>query len=842
MAVFKFTYTESERQKDKFDLVEVPVTDFIANLIARGHRVGPKNGSAIIGATFQPGGRLEKRFVETVTALILDIDGKIKRGNDIVQEAIDPEWMISRLPYKGVAHTSYNHSPTFPKYRIILPLAEAVAPSEFSRIWWWLYEKLEHKVDAACKNPDRLFFLPRCGEGLQQFHWVRGLHGPLLSLNDVPADFVPPVEELYRPEYKRGAHTARREPRRAFHTDAALTLKALSELPVVRWAIENPAAVSREVWRGLATNLAAAVLDDAEAEAEASRIFHDISSPDEDRYDYRTTERTFRDAMRSAREYGPMTYATMAVAGAPDELCNNPLNTGGAKAPIAQARQIVAAQSEFPKAEASAGDAAPVTAPGEAKPALTGIPNIEPVAPVDDDGSDDDDGDDTSGFANKLDAFLYDAEGKGWLIRDARGKWNGPHNDTVFNNILLTSGMPRKKQDAFKMQIKAFMMRKPLYGRPNEQLVVHDGMLVFNTYERTTIIAASGPWDVYRELLLNLVGHDPQGLEYFLDWTAYPIQKVVNEGTSYKMGTAPVLVGQPGSGKNTYGTIMRHLYGGDNVAIIGQDQMDSRFNGAVIDKLFVICDEVMSSTNRSGETANKLKPWITETTIPIEEKFMRARTVENHFNMVFLSNDPRPVIIEPGDRRYTVFKSKRLPSTVAQAIYKDLEGDRAQLKGFYDHLLNRQTTIKYGEIYETEARKAIQRATLPAEVQFCELIEEYGWLSISKPWVDDAPNGKMREAIIGHFDYIESSIIESVYRDWCQRQGFRFRRMTELYEVFRNMFPNFKSTRTRVGGVQARCVSGIPLQPKDAEVLQMPAADQAAPATQAPQDALVTPI
>jgi hypothetical protein len=123
--------------------------------------------------------------------------------------------------------------------------------------------------------------------------------------------------------------------------EAAAVLAAFSGLRLIRWAVESPEDVSREAWRGIATNLAAAVLDHEELHDQAAELFREISEPDTGRYSAVACDRTFRDALKSARDFGPMTFATLESAGVPPEICA--AGREHAKAPVGVARLLARA-------------------------------------------------------------------------------------------------------------------------------------------------------------------------------------------------------------------------------------------------------------------------------------------------------------------------------------------------------------------------------------------------------------------------------------------------------------------------------------------------------------------
>lgn len=130
-------------------------------------------------------------------------------------------------------------------------------------------------------------------------------------------------------------------------------------------------------------------------------------------------------------------------------------------------------------------------------------------------------------------------------------------------------------------------------------------------------------------------------------WLALPLQR---PGT--KMRSALVFHGPQGAGKNLLFEIVAAIYG-RYALVVGQDQLEDKFNDWASMKLFVIGDEVVARQELYHHK-NKLKSFITGETIQINAKMMPLRTESNHVNVVFLSNEQQPLALEVGDRRYFV--------------------------------------------------------------------------------------------------------------------------------------------------------------------------------------------
>lgn len=134
---------------------------------------------------------------------------------------------------------------------------------------------------------------------------------------------------------------------------------------------------------------------------------------------------------------------------------------------------------------------------------------------------------------------------------------------------------------------------------------------------------------------------------WVLFWLALPLQR---PGT--KMRSALVFHGPQGAGKNLLFEAVAAIYG-KYALVVGQDQLEDKFNDWASMKLFLIGDEVVARQELYHQR-NKIKGFITGETIQINAKMLPLRTEANHCNVVFLSNEQQPLALEPGDRRYFV--------------------------------------------------------------------------------------------------------------------------------------------------------------------------------------------
>lgn len=139
-----------------------------------------KDGAAIILAEIPPGQSRRDANVVSLQAIGLDIehhtDAEIKAA---LEQLLPYEWCYYTTHKSGAACVEGET-----RLRVILPLAEPVAPDQLPRLWAHL-DTLTHNVrDKAASNPARLFFLPSTFDA--RLARVRHNAGRWLSVNECP--------------------------------------------------------------------------------------------------------------------------------------------------------------------------------------------------------------------------------------------------------------------------------------------------------------------------------------------------------------------------------------------------------------------------------------------------------------------------------------------------------------------------------------------------------------------------------------------------------------------------------------------------------------------------------
>ena len=137
------------------------------------HRIGRKEGPAVVFATFDEPRRLA-RHVTGITALALDVD----EGANVVE--VYEKLLELRLA--GVIWTTHSHTEAEHRFRVVCPLAEALPVRAHRIALDMLGNALGIEWDKQCADPCRLFLLPACPATARDSAIIVRAHGQPLTI------------------------------------------------------------------------------------------------------------------------------------------------------------------------------------------------------------------------------------------------------------------------------------------------------------------------------------------------------------------------------------------------------------------------------------------------------------------------------------------------------------------------------------------------------------------------------------------------------------------------------------------------------------------------------------
>lgn len=141
----------------------------------------------------------------------------------------------------------------------------------------------------------------------------------------------------------------------------------------------------------------------------------------------------------------------------------------------------------------------------------------------------------------------------------------------------------------------------------------------------------------------------PEDRREFIQWVAWCVQ---NEGE--KSRWTPLIYSVQGTGKTLLCTAIGEVFGTTNWSMVdGHEVVASDFTGWAEGKVFCILEElkVMGAGKGGFAVSNKLKPYMSNDTIRINEKFQKSKVVPNVVNYIALTNHYHPISIESAKER-----------------------------------------------------------------------------------------------------------------------------------------------------------------------------------------------
>lgn len=143
-----------------------------------------------------------------------------------------------------------------------------------------------------------------------------------------------------------------------------------------------------------------------------------------------------------------------------------------------------------------------------------------------------------------------------------------------------------------------------------------------------------------------------------LDWLTFVYQ---NPGK--RVNWALLIQGAQGIGKSYISQMMSNIMG-HNTQQLDSRAIKERFTGWAQGTVLTVIEEISVQGESKYEIIDRMKPFITNDTVQIEEKFKGHRTVPNFTSYIAFTNHKDAIPVSDGDRRYCV-------------IYADIQSERA---------------------------------------------------------------------------------------------------------------------------------------------------------------------
>lgn len=180
----------------------------------------------------------------------------------------------------------------------------------------------------------------------------------------------------------------------------------------------------------------------------------------------------------------------------------------------------------------------------------------------------------------------------------------------------------------------------------------YEGKRMLNSYRDTGIVPALTLDDDGQRVVDLFMAHlrfviaDPVEQRMMIDFMAWVVQR-----PGQKINWSIVLQGAQGTGKSYFGAVMM-LVLGEMARNVEPSALSGRFTGWAHGATLVIVEEIRVVSENRYETIDRLKPFIANATVSIEEKGRDHRTVPNFSSYLMFTNHKDALPLGAGDRRY----------------------------------------------------------------------------------------------------------------------------------------------------------------------------------------------
>ena len=407
---------------------------------------------------------------------------------------------------------------------------------------------------------------------------------------------------------------------------------------------------------------------------------------------------------------------------------------------------------------------------------------------------------------------FYWHNGSGWQT-EAPWRYEG-----VTRHIIgrLPSGLSTLHVEALMTSILRSQVMGFGYAPSSGPVFVGSGERLLNLYSTPTLERSRGSFPRVQQMLDVLCGGDPGAIRWLVHWTAALVQHPERRAQVAVLSISP----QQGIGKSMYGNLLKEMIGEGNVAVVSNRALRDSFNASYSTRLLVLADEVGIGSDAKDVLA-ELKSCITDERVHHSAPYAARTSVENRMTWWMTSNEPRPLLLEEDDRRFTVLRAAKTDKAYRDMLPKCFDPQTGKFTAtFYQELSGYAAALEKLSVdwkliarpHQTRARAMLQEASRHSISAFVAECRAQGVGAM----VDDfPPEGEWRGYTAQHIaSGVPCEVLYSSYRAWCGRYG---RRDTKPEAELRLALLNLPGVSTaRMGWAKRRIQAyrGLPGQEK----------------------------
>ena len=304
------------------------------------------------------------------------------------------------------------------------------------------------------------------------------------------------------------------------------------------------------------------------------------------------------------------------------------------------------------------------------------------------------------------------------------------------------------------------------------------GRDLFNLWRGWNVSPVAGECSRLKEHIFEVIcGGVDEYYVWVLDWCARILQD-----PAYRVGTAIILRGDQGTGKDTFVNMFQRWCGSHFTLVSDASRVTARFNMALAGCLVMHANEAFWGGNKADSGA--LKGVITEDILTAEAKGKDPIQIANYCNIIMSSNNQWIVPADLNERRYMVLdvSSKHMQqSSWFKPLYKEIK--MGAYEAMMVELSDRKITSDLRHVLVTDGLK---------DQMIRGMSPEYGFFI-----------NALEEGLLAFGDWVAKDKLYDMYCGYCDNLHARKQAVAVF---FRSLPVAMEEKRFGTRGSQKRCV------------------------------------
>lgn len=315
----------------------------------------------------------------------------------------------------------------------------------------------------------------------------------------------------------------------------------------------------------------------------------------------------------------------------------------------------------------------------------------------------------------------------------------------------------------------------------------------YNIWKGFAITPQKGKCERFKEHIRTVIcSGNLEYYSYLWKWLSHLIQH------PHLLCPGLVLMGEQGTGKNTFVDALGCIFGSHYLPLDNIDQFLGNFNFHLKNAVLIHGNEAVWGGNK--KELGKLKAMVTEKYCVIEGKGKDQIAMRNFKHLILSSNEEWPVHLDRDDRRFLVLKvsnKHKQNHDYFSQIHEEIDSGGLEAL-LYELQQEDVSTFNPWLIPQNiESFEIKIRSTATTEQYIYEVLK-IGSFDIGKADQSGAwQNSQERYSIL-------TNIVFDDYKEWCEFQKLRLENEASLGKAISRLFPSSSKSRSRAHGRKAQ--------------------------------------